>query len=181
MRQVAITAVGEDRPGIVAGVCRVLFEAGGNLRDTSMTILSGQFAMILIVAVPPALDLPAVEKHLEALRRDLGIATFLRELPEGQPMASGRPEQDEYLVTVAGADHPGIVFRVAETMARRGVNITDLNTRVLSEDRQPVYLMFLEVIPPPGLDMDALSRELTELGQQLKVEVQVRPLDTAAL
>lgn len=181
MRQIAITAVGEDRPGIVAGVCRVLYEAGGNLRDTSMTILSGQFAMILIVSVPPGLELAHLEPHLETARRDLGISTFVRELPEGQPMRSGRPEVDEYLVTVAGADHPGIVYRVAEMMARRGVNITDLNTRVLSEDRRPVYLMLMEVIPPAGLDMDGLGRELTELGRQLSVEVQVRPLDTAAL
>ena len=104
MRQIAITAVGEDRPGIVAGVCRVLFDAGGNLRDTSMTILSGQFAMILIVAVPRELQLADLDRHLEPARRDLGITTFVRELPEGQPMQSGRPEVDEYLVTVAGAE-----------------------------------------------------------------------------
>ena len=181
MRQLAITAVGEDRPGIVAGVCRVLFEAGGNLRDTSMTILSGQFAMILIVSVPRGFELTELERHLEPARKSLGISTFVRELSEGQPMASGRPEVDEYLVTVAGADQAGIVFKVAEAMARRGVNITDLNTRVLSEDKTPVYLMMMEVIPPPGLDMDVFGKELADLGRQLAVEVQVRPLDTAAL
>lgn len=181
MRQLAITAVGEDRPGIVAGVCRVLFEAGGNLRDTSMTILSGQFAMILIVTVPRELDLSALDRHLEPARRELGITTFVRELSEGQPMPSGRPEVDEYLLTVAGADQPGIVYRVAEAIARRGLNITDLNTRVLSEDKKPVYIMMMEVIPPPGIDVDTLSRELADLGRQLDVEVRLRPLDTAAL
>lgn len=181
MRQLAITAIGEDRPGIVAGVCRVLFDAGGNLRDTSMTILSGQFAMILIVTVPRELQVADLEKRFEAARRELSITLVIRELAEGHPMASGRPEVDEYLVTVAGADQPGIVYRVAEQMARLGVNITDLNTRVLGEDRKPVYLMMMEVIPPAGLDMDGLARELAELGRQLSVEVQLRPLDTAAL
>src|SRR4051812_21831775 len=128
MRQISITAVGEDRPGIVPGVCRVVFEGGGNLRGTSMTILSGQFAVILIVSVPRELALTDLERHLESARRELGIATHVRELSEGQPLRSGRPEVDEYLVTVAGADQPGIVFRVAEAMARRGINITDLNT-----------------------------------------------------
>lgn len=182
MRQIAITAVGEDRPGIVAGVCRVLFEAGGNLRDTSMTILSGQFAMILIVTVPRELDIAALDRHLEPARRELGITTFVRELSEGQPMPSGRPEVDEYLLTVAGADQPGIVYKVAEAIARRGLNITDLNTRVLSENTQkPVYIMMMEVIPPEGMDTDALARELADLGRQLNVEVKLRPLDTAAL
>jgi glycine cleavage system transcriptional repressor len=181
MRQLAITAIGEDRPGIVAGVCRVRFEAGGNLRDTSMTILSGQFAMILIVAVPRALEVAQLEKLFEPARRELGIALIIRELPEGQPMPSGRPEVDGYLVTVAGADKPGIVYRVAEEMARHGINITDLNTRILAEDRQPVYLMMMEVIPPPDVNMDQLGHQLAEIGRRLSVEVQVRPLDTAAL
>ena len=66
-------------------------------------------------------------------------------------------------------------------MARAGINITDLNTRVLSEDKKPVYLILMEVIPPAGVDMDPLGRELAELGRQLSVEIQVRPLDTAAL
>jgi glycine cleavage system transcriptional repressor len=181
MRQLAITAIGEDRPGIVAGVCRVLFDAGGNLRDTSMTILSGQFAMILIVAVPRELTIADLEKTFDPARKELGITLFIRELAEGQPMKSGRPEVDEYLVLVSGADQPGIVFRVAEKMARLGVNITDLNTRVLAEDKKPVYLMMMEVIPPAALDMDALARELADLGRELSVEVQLRPMDTAAL
>lgn len=96
-------------------------------------------------------------------------------------MSSGRPEVDEYLLTVAGADQPGIVYKVAEAIARRGLNITDLNTRVLSEDKKPVYIMMMEVIPPAGMDLDALARELADLGRQLNVEVKLRPLDTAAL
>ena len=181
MRQLAITAVGEDRPGIVAGVCRVLFEAGANLRYTSMTILSGQFAMILILAVPRELELADLDQRLDIARRELGITTFIRELSEGQPMVSGRPEVDQYLVTVMGGDQPGLVYRVAEAIAREGLNVTDLNTRVLSEDTRPVYIVMMEVIPPAGMDMDALGAKLTQLGRQLSVEIKLRALDTAAL
>ena len=52
MSHVAVTAVGADRPGIVAGVTKVLFDQGCNLEDTSMTILRGHFAMMLVVDVP---------------------------------------------------------------------------------------------------------------------------------
>src|SRR6266481_3460631 len=49
---VAVTAVGADRPGIVAAVSRVLYDIGGNIEDSRMAILGGHFAMVLIVALP---------------------------------------------------------------------------------------------------------------------------------
>ena len=50
MGQFALSVVGVDRPGIVAEVSRVLFELGCNIEDSTCTILSGQFAMILVIA-----------------------------------------------------------------------------------------------------------------------------------
>ncbi|MBV8303503.1 MAG: amino acid-binding protein, partial [Acidimicrobiia bacterium] len=47
MGHYAVSAVGADRPGIVAAVTRVFVEHGCNLEDTSMTILRGHFAMML--------------------------------------------------------------------------------------------------------------------------------------
>ena len=52
MSHYAVTAIGADRPGIVAAVTGVLMEHGCNLEDTSMTILRGHFAMMLVVAGP---------------------------------------------------------------------------------------------------------------------------------
>src|SRR5438094_166616 len=48
----AVSAVGADRPGIVAAVTGAFLEHGCNLEDTSMTILRGHFAMMLVVAAP---------------------------------------------------------------------------------------------------------------------------------
>ncbi|MFL5879210.1 MAG: glycine cleavage system protein R [Actinomycetota bacterium] len=53
MARFAVSVFGRDRPGIVAAVSRVLADAGCNLEDTSMTILRGHFAMMLVVAGPP--------------------------------------------------------------------------------------------------------------------------------
>jgi len=48
----AVSVFGRDRPGIVAAVTGVLAGAGCNLEDTSMTILRGHFAMMLVVSGP---------------------------------------------------------------------------------------------------------------------------------
>ncbi len=49
MTRCVVWTLGADRPGIAAAVTGPLLELGGNLEDCSMTILSGQFAMVLVV------------------------------------------------------------------------------------------------------------------------------------
>ena len=52
----AVSVVGKDRPGIVAGVAEVFFRLGCNIADSSCTMLAGEFAMILIVSHHQALQ-----------------------------------------------------------------------------------------------------------------------------
>jgi predicted amino acid-binding ACT domain protein len=47
---VLVSVMGYDRPGIVAGVSKVLFENACNIEALSQTVLMGQFAMIVVAA-----------------------------------------------------------------------------------------------------------------------------------
>lgn len=177
--KMALTAVGRDRPGIVAGVSRVLFEHGCNLEDSSMTILEGEFAMILIVAVPDAARVERLRADLDAVATELNLVLNLRDLPEpppGNPPEPARP----CILTVYGADQPGIVYRVTRLLADRAVNVTDVKTRVVDAGR-PVYIMQLEVELPPGLEEAGLEGSLRSLGGELQVDVTLRALETAHL
>ena len=81
------------------------------------------------------------------------------------------------MVSVYGADKPGIVFKVAEKLASLGANITDLTSRVLGEGSAPVYAVMLEVVFPEGTDPDAV---LT-LRDELDVDVSVHPVEADLL
>ena len=52
MPSFALAAIGKDRPGIVAAVSKVLYELGCNVEDSSMTMLRGNFAVMLVLAAP---------------------------------------------------------------------------------------------------------------------------------
>ncbi|HOF63752.1 MAG TPA: ACT domain-containing protein, partial [Dermatophilaceae bacterium] len=45
----AVTVIGDDRPGIIAELTHALAEVGGNLEDSTMTLLRGHFAMVVLV------------------------------------------------------------------------------------------------------------------------------------
>jgi glycine cleavage system transcriptional repressor len=168
----AISAVGADRPGIVAAVTGALVHHGCNLEDTSMSILRGHFAMMLVVAGPEGLDGGALEQALGAPARDLDLVVAVRAIDDDVPAS---PQGEAWSVAVYGSDRPGIVHRVTSLLAEGGVNVVDLETRVIGEPDRPVYAMVLEVSLPPGLAGERLEADLRVLGQELGVECSVHP------
>lgn len=172
MHALALTAIGKDRPGIVAGVTGALFELGCNLSDCSMTLLSGQFAMIMVLECPDLVDRSGLERALDAPAAEFGLTLTLQEVSSAGPPEGGNP----YVVSVYGADRPGIVYRVASALASREVNVTNLESRAGSG----VYTVILEVNVPEGGD-ERLGRDLTALAGELDVDLAMRPADTEAL
>jgi glycine cleavage system transcriptional repressor len=165
----AVTALGADRPGIIARVTGVLLEHGGNLADSTMTILGGQFAIVLLVDTDA--EAAALETDLAAATADLGLVVAVR--PVGPGAASAAPT---HMLSVYGADRPGIVHAVATALAERSVNVTDLTTRVLEGD-QPVYAMVLEISLPEDLEPEELTAVLRRQGTAEAVEASIHPLD----
>lgn len=174
MRQLSVTAVGRDHPGIVAAVTRVLYEQGCNLDDSSMSILSGQFTMIMVLEAPDSLGPDQLEEALESAAEQEGIAVTVNEVI---PAASA-PAAHPYVVSVHGADHPGIVYRITSELAAQGVNITNLVSKVMGEQ---IYTVVLDIDVPESLDPARLSERLHGAAQQEGVELRLRPADVETL
>ncbi|HEX6326316.1 MAG TPA: ACT domain-containing protein [Jiangellaceae bacterium] len=172
MSLIAVTVIGHDRPGIIADVTAGLAELGLNLEDSTMTLLRGHFAMMLICAGPPSP--PEIEKALEPLTADGSLQVSAREVPpEPDHGATGAP----YVLTVHGGDRPGIVSTVTRELAAAGGNITDLTTRLTGS----LYLLVAEVDLPTDVDVDSLTRRLVATGESLGVGVTLRPQETDVL
>jgi glycine cleavage system transcriptional repressor len=165
--ELAVTAVGADRPGIIARVTGVLLEHGGNLEDSSMTTLRGHFAIMLLVKAD--VDPAALERALADATADLGLVVTVR--PVGPGVRSAPPT---HLLSIYGSDRPGIVHAATSALADAGVNVTDLTTRVLEGERS-VYAMMLEVALPAGVDAEELAASVrATVGD---VETSIHPLD----
>lgn len=86
-----LSAVGRDQPGIVAAVAGVLADHGCNLQDSSMTTLQGQFAILLVVAVPDAISAPSLELALQPVAEQFDLVVVVRRLPDDRPPAPELP------------------------------------------------------------------------------------------
>lgn len=165
----AITVIGHDRPGIIAETTRVLADLGLNIEDSTMTLLRGHFAMMLVSAGGHSPT--EVEEALAGLTTDGSLTVSVREIPE-------EPEHEavgaSYVLTVHGGDRPGIVSSVVTEVARVGGNITDLTTRLAGE----LYLLVAEVDLPAGVDVAALHDSLEAVAADLGVGVTLREVES---
>jgi glycine cleavage system transcriptional repressor len=178
MGHFAVSAVGADQPGIVAAVTGVLVGTGCNIEDSSMSILRGHFAMMLVVAGPDDLDAARLEQALGDPARDLDLVLAVRAIDDDVPTS---PEGDQWTVSVYGADRPGIVHEVTKLLAEAGVNVTDVTTRVIGDADRPVYAMLLDATLPPTIEGSEVGRRLDELGRTLGVECAMHPSEADIL
>ncbi|HTE72329.1 MAG TPA: ACT domain-containing protein [Actinomycetes bacterium] len=168
MALLAVTVIGRDRPGIIAEATGLLAGLGANLEDSSMTLLRGHFAMVLVASADAATD--QVEAALAPLAAGGALDVAVREMPvEDPPRGIGAP----YLLSVHGGDRPGIVSAVTAEVAAAGGNVTDLTTR-LSGD---LYVVVAEVDLAAAADAGALGARLAAVGAELGVQVSLRPVE----
>ncbi|HQS02531.1 MAG: amino acid-binding protein [Halothiobacillus sp. 24-54-40] len=164
-----LTLVGEDRPGIVANITRVLFAVGAELGEAAMMRLGGQFAIMMMVRSAGSPE--DVIGLLESTRMAFDLKLHVDETDASLHQA----READVLVTVHGADRAGIVAEVTAALVESGLNILDLRSDVGGTRAAPIYIMQIEGEARQGID--AIEAAIAALGAQ-GLSVRITPLDT---
>jgi glycine cleavage system regulatory protein len=168
MESLVVTVLGKDRPGLVELVSAVVEEHGGDWVESRMSRLAGEFAGILRVSVPAA-QADGLARALEALK-----AGGLRVVVE-----RGFEESDDeghvIVLELIGSDRPGIVHKISEALAARGVNVDELNTEC---DGAPwsgdtLFKAMARLRAPQSLDLDQLRESLEAIAGDLMVDITI--------
>ncbi|HEY5765006.1 MAG TPA: ACT domain-containing protein [Candidatus Deferrimicrobiaceae bacterium] len=181
MGHFSVSVVGKDRPGIVAEVSRILFALGCNIEDSTCTILSGQFAMILVVCHPTLSKVSELAPSFEQVRGEMGLMVNIHALKDEEVVHEKQFSGHPHIISVYGADRPGIVYSVTKELADRKVNITDMNTQVVGSKERPVYVMVLEADIPDEVEMKELEAVFERIKKEIGVSISVRPIETVEL
>ena len=168
----AVTVVGRDRPGIIAETTGRLAGLGLNLEDSTMTLLRGHFAMMLVCAGEA--EEADIESALASLTIDRSLTVTVAEIPaQPAPASAGTP----WVLTVHGGDQPGIVSAVVAEVAAVKGNITDLTTRLAGD----LHLLVAEIDVPSGVDVKALEAAVDRVATELGVKATLRRSDVDEL
>ena len=169
-----LSAIGQDRPGLVAELAQLVYDADANLEDSRMTILGNDFAVILLASSTQTGTGDRLLLGAKRLERDHGLTILVRAL-EGQPRGPvPAPGHTAWRVSAAGADKAGIVVGVCRALAAHDVNIADLSTRSRpGEGGSPHYEMTMTVEVPARLDIATLRKALDEAATRLLIDVEL--------
>lgn len=166
-----LTAIGADRPGLVEEVSQFVFQHGGNIEDSRMANLRGQFAMMLLVNVPHE-SLRTMQAALPTLIRHSGLHIEVR--PAGATHTPARPAVP-YRFTASSLDQAGLVHRIAQLLRTAEVNIESMQTSLVAAPYTgaPIFEIEMAISVPGDVPLSGLRQKLAELCDQLNVDWQL--------
>ncbi len=165
MTDLAVTAMGPDRPGIIAALAEVLHDQDANIADAMMTALSGHVAIVLQVSSPRSPE--DLEAALESGVTGLGLSIGV-----GPATVDGPPPPATHLLSVYGADKPGLLAVVTRALADGDATVVDLTSQRLDDEDPPTYAMSIELVAPD--DDGGLEAALATACERLGVDHQLR-------
>ncbi len=168
MDTLVLTAIGDDRPGLVSALSARLTDHGASWERSQMARLAGKFAGIVEVAVPAGRTGDLL-RDLERMAED-GLVVLA-----SVSQAPSEPVAQALALTVVGSDRPGIVAEISSLLSDRGISIDELSTTVRDAPMAGGMLFeaqaALTVRDGEKLDTAALRVALEQLADELMVEV----------
>jgi len=167
-----LTAGGVDSKGIVFDLTRLLTTFAFNIEDSSMVMLRRTFSVIVLLSREDP-ELPRVfDARLRRFGDKFGMSVDFRRITRKE-MAEYDVKGKRYMISISGADRPGIVKSITEAIVKKGGNIIDLETKSSQRSTPPAYYMLLEVDVPARVKETAFRQALVRSGKRTGVHVSV--------
>src|SRR3954453_7324520 len=164
VRQIWLTAIGKQRPGIVSRIATVLVEHGLNIEDSDMRILGGRLSMMLLLRGEATEE--AVYRDLLEAGRELGLDyIYVHAIGEAEAVKL----VPTHIASLYGRDRPGQVAAVAQALEGLGVSISGLATHMDGN----ASVQELELVVPASVDIEA---ELKTVAREREINVELRAL-----
>jgi glycine cleavage system transcriptional repressor len=162
-----LTAIGEDRPGLVEEVSEFVFTRGGSIEDSRMANMHGQFAIVMSIAGTDAV-IERIAADLDELGAHTGVHARLT--PTADDAAA--PRRLPYRLTGRALDQAGLVHQIAAVLRALDVNIESMETTLEAAPvtGAPVFAMDLVIAVPSDTPITTLRDELGRACDALNID-----------
>lgn len=166
MKSIVITMVGNDKPGLIDSIAKIINSADGSWQASSFAQMAGHFAGFAEVQVNEESE-QALLKSLSA-HPDLTIT-----LSEG--LQSSGPSLKKASIEIEGNDRTGIVRELSGVLHQFDLNIMQFDSACESAANwgNLVFKAKACVELPESLDLDELQEALEALSDDLMVDIKL--------
>ena len=182
MAHAILTAIGVDRAGLVDEVSGYILDRGGNIEDSRMVNLRGQFAMMLLVSGDESV-VRRISDERPRLQELSGLHVEVRPAPappKAGAAGAGAAASSQALpfrFVATAVDQAGIVHRLSHLLREMNVNIESLDTRLTAAPYTgaPVFEVEAVLAVPRGTPVSQLRQKLSAVGDELNMDWELEP------
>jgi glycine cleavage system transcriptional repressor len=173
--QLVLSAIGEDKSGLIDELSRCVLNSGCSILDSRMAILGGNFALLLQVGGNWN-NIAKLENQLAGLESALGLTITSRRTSMRLPGKDLLP----YGVDVVALDQPGIVHNLARFFSQREINIQEMVTSSYpaAHSGTPMFSVHMNVDIPASAQISVLREEFMEFCDRLNLDAVIEPVKT---
>ena len=170
-----LTALGEDRPGLVANLTEAITQQQCSICESRMSLLGGEFAIIMLVEGQWN-NIAKLEQTLPALQDSLNLTLQIKHTEQRTEQAKAIP----YSVEVLAQDNPGIVHKVTDFFCNRKINIHDLQTDSFNAAHTgtKMFALAITIEIPTSMHIAGLREDFLEFSDDLNLDAIIEPLKT---
>jgi len=170
MTTYVLTALGDDRPGLVAALASAVDEHGGSWVDSQLALLAGKFAGIVQVDLPDG-DVQAFLAALGDLESEVGLRV---EATAAEGAAAVGPARALRL-HLLGQDRTGMIREVTTALRSQGATIDGLRswTREAPEGGGMLFEAEAELRLPVESDEADVREALETIAAELMVDLEL--------
>jgi glycine cleavage system transcriptional repressor len=180
-KEYIVSAVGGNRPGVVAELTKHIYLSGINIENSCMTLLAEYFTLMLHISAREDTALDSLQEKLRTMEEETEIATRILPVPYQQQDA-GQGKTPCYALRIRGEDRSGIIYKTSQFLAQRGVNILRMDTRV-EEDQHgesSLFRMYTLIEIPADVDEENFRNELESLSYEMQESITLTKASSAA-
>lgn len=178
MTHLVLTAIGDDREGLVSALSRTVESHGGNWLDSQFSHLAGKFAGIVLIEIP-ASGVQELTAAAAALEGEVGLSVEVTQgraqAPAAAEASASAAEARAVAVRLVGLDRPGLVRQISTALAEQRVSIGSFRSWTSSAPQGGGVLFEAEsvVSVPAGLEIEVVRAALEPIADELMVDLEL--------
>ncbi|MEE4243571.1 MAG: ACT domain-containing protein [Desulfopila sp.] len=172
-KQMIISVMSKDRPGIIAEVTGAIFQLNGDLADLSQSILRGYLTMTLLAAFPEEVTPQDVHSAIAHVKSGNRYDVIVKSMNTPVDMAPTALPAKTYIVTAQGENKSGLVYGISSFCFERNINILDLSTTLTDG----CYTMILQIDLSEIDSIKDLRQDLDKYAEKAGMHVMMQHYD----
>ena len=172
-KQMIISVMSKDRPGIIADVTGAIYELNGSLADLKQSVLCGYFTMILTASFVDSVTANEVAEKISGVESETRLEVVVKDFVGTIHSELDYGNSNIYVITAQGVNRNGLVARMGGLCFGYGINILDFDTAV----SDGLYSMILHVDLSGVASVEDIYMAVEHFGKETGLDVVMQHSD----